>query len=213
MQNIYKVIGLIVLLIFAAGCSTLSKIEKEKIHTVGVLNTFLVKPTWTVIGVTMFTNDLSSVPDRGYKELLTRTTIKYLEHKGYKVKEISNKNTKLDDNIDLILEIDPREVYPYPYTNGYGFVQRNALGTLEEPFAYVSLNITPILKKDYGMKQNYGFTFKSSTINSKRFEPITLKILPEKWSKLPDADQQRFEKILKINIEKTLEEQLPRLGL
>ena len=213
MQNIYKVIGLIVLLIFASGCSTLSKIEKEKIHTVGVLNTFPEKPTWTVIGITMFTNDLSYVPNQGYKELLTRTTLKYLAHKGYKVKEISSKNTKLDDDIDLILEIDPGDIYSYIHTNGYGFVQRNAFGTLEQPFAYVSLYIIPILKKDYGMRQNYIFSFGSATISSKRLEPITLKVLPEKWSKLPDADQQRFEKILKINIEKILQEQLPRLGL
>jgi len=213
MKKMEKLIILIVLLIFVSGCSTLTKIEKENIHTVGVLNTFPEKPTWTVIGVTMFTNSFSYVPNKGYKELLTSRTIKYLKDKGYKVKEISSKNTKLDDDIDLILEIDPREVYPYPHTNGYGFVQRNLLGTLEQPFAYVSLYITPILRKNYGMKQNYGFTFGSSTINSKHFEPIKLEVLPEKWNKLSDENQQKFEKILKLNIEKTLEEQLPRLGL
>jgi len=213
MKKMEKLIVLIVLLIFVSGCSTLTKIEKENIHTVGVLNTFPENPTWTVIGVTMFTNDFSYVPDNGYKELLTSTTMKYLKNKGYKVKEISSKNTKLDDDIDLILKIKPREVYPYPHTNGYGFIQRNLFGTLEQPFAYVSLYITPILRKNYGMEQNYGLTFGSSTINSKHFEQIKMEVLPEKWNKLSDSDQQKFEKILKCDIKKILEEQLPRLGL
>jgi hypothetical protein len=209
MNDLYKAIVLVIMTGLLSGCaSQLTKSEIERIHAIGVLNSFPTNPTWTVIGTTILTNHFSEVEPRGYKELLSQITIDYLTKKGYTVKEIFDKNSTQNSDIDFRIELSPWDASQYVSTKGYGFVQRSFMGLKQGPYAYVVMHIVPRFKKgsDFGH-------FGKNSIYREQFEPLSISDMPSAWDKLPSATQDDLERSLKISIEKYLNEQLPKLGL
>jgi hypothetical protein len=208
MAKLYKAITFVIIINLLSGCAGLSVTERESIRTIGLLNSFPDNPTWTVIGTTIFTNQLSTAPPRGYKSLLNQITIDYLKSRGYKVKELSDKNSVQDADVNFRIELSPRDAEQYVDTKGYGFVQRSFFGMKKGPFAYVVMYIIPRFRGDSG----FG-TFGKYAYYHEQFEPLTIDEMPPTWNDLLSATQDDLEKSLKICIEKSLNEQLPKLGL
>jgi hypothetical protein len=192
------------------GCAApISKTDRDNIRTIGVLNSFPENPTWTRIGATVFTNKFSTAEARGYKALLSKTTIDYLKNKGYVVKELADKNSIPDTDINFRIELSPWDTEQYVGTKGYGFVQRSVMGIFKKgPFAYVVMYITPSTKQ--------GASFHELNLNShynEQFEVLPISDMPSTWAELSISKQTELEKSLKICIEKSLEVLLPELGL
>jgi hypothetical protein len=195
---------------FLYGCTApISKADRDNVRTIGVLNSFPENPTWTRIGATVFTNKFSTAEARGYKALLSKTTIDYLKNKGYVVKELTDKNSIPDGDINFRIELSPWDAEQYVGTKGYGFVQRSIMGIFKKgPFAYVVMHINPSIKQ--------GDSFNELNQNSQyneQFEVLPISDMPSTWGELSISQQTELEKSLKICVEKSLKVLLPELGL
>ena len=209
MTKFINILSIISLAGFIFACTgPLTKSEKEKIHTIGVLNSFPASPTWTKLGTTIFTNHISTAEARGYKELLTQITINYLKERGYQVKELSDKDSIPDEDVNFRIELQPWDTAEYVHTKGYGFVERSFMGLKKGPFAYVVMHIVPRFRTNDGFSD-----FGKNSYYQEKFQYLPINNMPPSWESLPDASKDSLEKSLKSCIQIYMKEQLPKLGL
>lgn len=196
------------------GCATsLSKTELANIKTIGILNTFQDKPTWTVNGSAVFTVEMNETePGRyevepgGFKQYLAAVTTDYLVNKGYRVITVSDLDALKSGKVDLVLELHPRDVFQLAGTKGYGFVQKTVMGIPQAPQAYIALNIEP----ETNSGARLGNFWQEFYVE--HFEPVGLNEMPATWDTLTAEQKTMLAKSLRVSIDKAVNEVLPRLG-
>lgn len=197
--------ALLIVCVAVAGCATpLDQSEVARIKSIGVLNSFPDHPNYKIIGTTIFENTESEIREFEYKAIVYDSLKSYLEGRGYAVSPVSSREDVSREDIDLVIEILPRQARDRPYTFGYGFVQKSFLGTSETPKSYVALNLIPVT----GRAQN-----PFNAYYEENFSILGVATLPSKWEDLTPLRKRYLSDNLLRNIEETIAKVAPKLGL
>ena len=205
MKLMYRLITSI-LIIFITACATpITKEQLNNIKTIGLVNSFPENPNYLSIGLTIFENETSSLNSLSFKQYLTDISSSYLKDKGYKVSIYENRELAEKANLDMVIELLPRDAYQKPGTYGYGFYQRTLFGAnVSNAQSYVALNISPESKY---------FSNAFAAYYKENFDNIHLDALPEKWDNIPTDDRNKMIDNLKNNINKTVLGLIQEFGL
>ncbi len=180
--------------LLASGCTSFSPTEISAIKTVGIENQFPAIPAYTIVGTTVFNNELADIGDSSLHAYVGESLARLLEAKGYKVIQ----DTSHGSYPDLVILINPRDIYGMVYTKGYGIYQRSFLGAVSMVTTYVALNLHP-------MK---GGASACTTCYGKSLKKIPLDRLPSRWTDLDEAKRTEILELLKKSIDEALREAL-----
>ena len=187
-----------------AGCAApLTREELAEIERVGIVNSFPPHPNYTHIGTTIFNNSNELVEEGEYHTYLVEVLSELLRGRGYTPVPMAA-DAGADGQVDLVIEIIPRDVYEMVETYGYGFYQRSFLGAVAYTKSYVALN----LRSTLGARS----TCESCNGQSLSSLPVTGQ-LPRSWTALSAAQRQRFREILMTDIRRALEKAFAKIGL
>jgi hypothetical protein len=194
---------------FNQGCGKptvpMSSEDLKAINKVVVVTDFPDYPAYEVIGTTMFNNELSTVEDKSFKELLVNTTIELLRTKGYEVEE---RGLDYKSQTDLIITVlsgyNFFEKPPNDFKNGYGFFEHSSFGNSSTRFSYVALYIVPTYKGEVRCK-SCGYT---------EFETAHIPFdLPNVWSELSKGEEEKISEKLNNNIVAAVKRGIAQTGL
>lgn len=196
MKLMYRLITSLLILTITACATPITKEQLNNIKTVGLINSFPENPNYLSIGLTIFENETSNLDALSFKQYLTDISSSYLKKQGLNVSTFRDRESAEKANLDMVIELLPRDAYQKPGTYGYGFYQRTLFGAkVGNAQSYVALNLSP---------ESRYFSSAFSAYYKENFDNIHLKALPENWDKIPEADRSKMIDNLKNNIDKTV---------
>ncbi|AYQ57789.1 hypothetical protein MS2017_2137 [Bathymodiolus thermophilus thioautotrophic gill symbiont] len=197
-------ISIFVLILLLTGCSTtpLTKQQLSKVQTVAIVNSFPKHPSYSLIGTTVFQNEISYIGGEDYRAELSNMFVKYFTQKGYK--NIAVYNNKKEAKGDLIIMLEPAELnVPGVYGNvGYGIYQKSFFGISGDPLTYIEMNASAELRS--------GEEFNTHFHNS---IPTSFKKLTKKWNDLSDSKKDAIRGKIKKSMKKSVKSAMHDLGL
>lgn len=173
--------------------------------TVGILNEFPDAPNYIKKRTLVFMHDKKGYDSGRFKDVLTQSASTFILSKGYRVIEVADR-TGLDDGLaDMILQIQPLDIYKQAGTRGYGFYDRAILGiVIKQPArSYVCMNVNLYRK---------GRIFNKRTGRQENFSKLAFTELPESPDQLTAEQKASMSANLEQNIRDTILRVLPMLG-
>lgn len=193
-------------LIFLFSCAPAMPGKNASQITVGIWNEFPDTPNYIRKRTFVFRHKIADYPAKNFKQIMTQTVGEHLASKGYKIVEVQDKTALDQGQADMIVQIQPMDIYKQEDTLGYGFYDRKILEILiKQPArAYVCLNMT--------LHKNKSLTVKR-TGRQESFSKLLIKELPDSPDQLTDEQKQSLSLTLEETIRKTSLQALPILGL
>ena len=141
-----------------------------------------------------------------FKEVLTQSTSEFLLSKGYAVIEVDGKTALKDGRVDMLLQIQPLNIYKQDDTLGYGFYDRKILKVvIEQPArSYVCMNVKLHRKDSLLIRQ---------TGRQENFSKLPFAEMPDDPGQLMSDQKKAMSANLEQNIRDTVNRVLPLLGL
>jgi hypothetical protein len=204
-KKISRTFFAVVTLVLVTGCAApMSKNELVAVKKIGIINGFPENPNYLKIGTTVFQNNTENIDSLRYKDLVSNQVEGYLKEKGYQPVEVKDKASLESGEVDMVIEIVPRDALSKPYTNGYGFFQRSFFGSKTPASSYVALNLVPSKKNSVNLFSAY---------YKENFQELGIVELPDKWGDLSEKQKEVFTENLKNNIQTTIRALIVTLGL
>jgi len=173
--------------------------------TIGVLNEFPESPNYIKQRTLVFRHQKSGYDKGGFKDLLTQSASDFLVSKGYKVLEVDSKNALKEGRADILLEIQPMNIFKQDDTLGYGFYDRKFLQILlkKPATSYICMNLNLYRKNSLSVKRSG---------RQENFSKLDFPELPESLDELT-ADQKKSMSLnLEQNIRNAIYRALPLMG-
>ncbi len=174
--------------------------------TVGILNEFPDTPNYIKKRTFVFRHQVAGYGTDEFKNILTQSAEEYLISKGYKVINVENKTALKDGRADMIVQIQPMDIFKHDGTLGYGFYDKKILEVLiKQPArSYICLNMN-LTRKDHFKAVHTG--------RQENFSKLIVKELPDSPDQLTEDERKEMSLNLENNIRKTIFRVLPMLGL
>jgi hypothetical protein len=194
-----KRFGYLVLIVVAAvlvsGCFGSGTKDQLTPKTFGILNSFPDHPLYLKKKTLAVRHKTAGIESLSVKSQFTEVLSQHLEGKGYLVKVVDDIDALKSGEVDMLIEIVPREVFKTDGMFAYGFADRKfLLGIVNQPArSYVAMNLS--LRRANS----------SRVINTKRqerFSHLGMDVLPETWDELSAEDKEAFEANLRDNMAK-----------
>lgn len=173
--------------------------------TVGILNEFPDIPNYIKKRTLVFMHDKKGYDSGRFKDVLTQSASKFILSKGHRVIEVDDRTALNDGRADMILQIQPLDIYKQEGTRGYGFYDRAILGVVIKQAArsYVCMNVN-LYRKDSIFNKRSG--------RQESFSKLIFSELPDSPDQLT-ADQKKSMSVnLEQNIRETITRVLPMMG-
>ncbi len=199
MEDGVKRFGYFVLIIVTAalvsGCIGGSSTEDQLTpKTFGILNSFPDHPLYLKKKTLVVRHKTAGIESLSVKSQFTEVMTQYLEDKGYQVKIVDDKAALKSGQVDMLIEIVPREVFKMEGMYAYGFADRKFLLVVNQPArSYVAMQLSLSRANS------------SRVINTKRqerFSQLGMDVMPETWDELSPEDKEVFEANLRDNMAK-----------
>ena len=161
----------------------------------GVLNSFPDHPKYLKNKILVVKNKTTTIDTLSVKSRLTEAVSQFLKDKGYQVKEVGSKTALKEGQVDMIIEIVPREVHKMEGMTAYGFSDRKGLLGLvnQSPRSYVAMHLEL-------SRANSKRIIKTN--REERFSDLGVKTMPDNWEELTQEEKHTFEENLLENMEK-----------
>jgi hypothetical protein len=214
MKFVSKIVTIMLVAILSGCAKSLTKNEIETIHRVGIINHFPDYFTHMTADVALpGARGLRRVQDIELKNFVGAELKEQLQQKGFSVVEVKNvpfvdarqqflkhgfsmgkedKQVSIE-NVDLIIEIIPREHQGMINSMGYGFHKSAVFGLEGRQFAYTALELNLLVNAENRCGNCNGEV--SIEISGMKLD----------WNDLEEAKQIALLGILKLNIRTTLE--------
>ncbi len=212
MSSYFRVWIILLAAVFVAivfqGCSEKSPDTKPITPKVfGVLNSFPEHPYYVKKQTAVIRHKINTIESLTLKPELTQTVIEYLKDKGYDAQEVSGKDAMASGQVDMIIEIVPRQVFKIEGLVAYGFSDRNILlGIVKQrPRSYIAMEL--VLSRKHTKRV-------SKTNREERFSQLgETTLMPDTWDELTQEQKERFEANLRDNMVKAVTIQLNQLKI
>ena len=187
--------GIMLISIFA--CAPSENKWKGSRLTVGILNEFPDAPKYIKQKTLVFQHQTKGYESGRFKDVLTKSASEFLLSKGYKVIEVEDKSVLDDGRADMLLQIQPLNIYKQEGTRGYGFYDRAILGVVIKQHArsYICMNVN-LYRKDR--------IFNKRTGRQENFSKLTVAELPESPDQLTVNQKNTMSANLEQNIKDTI---------
>ncbi len=174
--------------------------------TVGILNEFPDAPNYIKQRTFVFLHQKKGYDSGRFKDVLTQSASKFILSKGYRVIEVEDRTALNDGRADMLLQIQPLDIYKQEGTRGYGFYDRAILGVvIKQPArSYICMNVY-LYRKDS--------IFNKRTGRQENFSKLTFAELPESPDQLTADQKKTMSANLEQNIKDTIFRVLPMLGV
>ncbi len=163
--------------------------------TFGVLNSFPEHPNYLKNKTLVAMNKTDVIPTLSLKSQFTEVVTQFLTDKGYQVRVVDSKTALKEGQVDMLIEIVPREVHKMEGMKAYGFSDRKFLLGLvnQPPRSYVAMH----LELSRGNSKRI-----IKTNREERFSDLGTDTMPDTWDHLTQEDKQKFEENLRENMDK-----------
>lgn len=218
MNNKYLAACLASVGVLLASCaSSYTGSDIDRIETVGILNLFPDKPTYSKVGMTY--HDIGEADLPGMKDYLSQSFVTYLEQGKVATKVVSGRDALTRGEVGMILEIHPRkrepreegdafrysEELPDEGTNGYGFYNKSMMFLQKGPEAYVSMEVRPLEMRGDEIEEM------TPRGESNRYK-LSMGELPNGWRRVKEHEVEEMKAALERAIDETVEELLGGMG-
>ena len=194
-----------------SGCAgTLQTREPGSIKNVAVVNSFPEQFNYIEIGTTILGYEYQDVDSSHYlKLLITDLLVSHLKNGGYQVTVLEGKENIKNPNYDLVIDIYPSNSYEMEDTMGYGVYSRSLFGKQTQLKTYVFLGLAPRIDgtRYSGVDSGGGIRGESTTDLEGLIE------YKQTWSELAKDDQEIIINKLKENINDSMQQAIPSLGI
>lgn len=174
-----------------------SKVNEKSIPstTFGVLNSFPDHPNYLKNKILVAKNKTSAIETLSLKFQFSEVVTQFLTDKGYQVIEVDSKTALKEGQVDMLIEIVPRQVHKMEGMMAYGFSDRKGLLGLvnQSPRSYVAMHLE--LSRGNSKRIN-------KTNREERFSDLGTDTMPDTWDELTQEDKQKFEDNLRENMGK-----------
>ncbi|WDP87296.1 MAG: hypothetical protein HUN05_21020 [Desulfobacter sp.] len=202
MKNLIKLFAILVMVVGFSGCFGAGA-EKGALLPIkfGVLNLFPEHPYYIKQKTLAVNQKALVVEDLELKDQFTDIVVDYLLAKGYAVEVVEDASALKAGEVDMLLEIVPRQVRQTQGMFGYGFSDRKILlGLISQlPRSYVSMHLSLSRKNSRRILH---------TRREERFSQLEINFMPETWDELSKDDKESLEANLRSNMAKILYLQL-----
>jgi hypothetical protein len=173
--------------------------------TVGILNEFPDTPNYVKQKTLVLLHQITTYDSGRFKDVLTQSASQFLISKGYRVVDIEEMAAIKDGRVDLILQLQPLNIYKQENTLGYGFFDRKILTVvIEQPArSYICMNLNLHRKDSFMIKR---------TGRQENFSKLPFRDLPDSPDQLTDDQKAAMSANLEGNIRETIHRVLPMLG-
>lgn len=174
--------------------------------TFGVLNSFPDHPNYLKNKTLVAMNKSDVISTLSLKPQFTEAVTLFLKDKGYQVKEVDSKTALKEGQVDMLIEIVPREAYKMEGMKAYGFSDRKILLGLvnQPPRSYVAMHLEM-------SRANSKRIIK--TKREERFSDLGIDTMPDTWEELTQEGKLSFEGNLRANMEKIIYILMSRLDI
>ncbi len=172
----------------------------------GILNHFPEHPLYLKKGTLVAGHRSYRMDSLSVKDQFTTTVAAHLADKGYETKNVADEAVLASGQVDMLIEIVPRQVFKSETVFGCGFLDRKfLLGLINQPArSYVAMQL--ILKRRNSSRVIV-------TERRERYSALGMDMLPERWESLSGEQQAAFEADLRENITRVTELSLSELKI
>lgn len=206
MKQFFKIILTGIFLFFMFACAPAVSRHDASNLTVGILNNFPDTPNYIKQRTFVFRHQVTDYGTDKFKNMVTQSAKDYLLSKGYKVIIVEDKTALKEGRADMIVQIQPMDIFKHDGTLGYGFYDRRILEVLVKQPArsYICLNMNLIRKDHFKIVR---------TGRQENFSKLIVKELPKSPDQLTEDQRKEMSLNLTNNIRETIFRVLPMLGL
>ncbi len=173
--------------------------------TVGILNEFPDNPNYVKQKTLVLMHRITPYASGRFKDLLTQSASEFLMSRGFRAVEVEGVAAIKDGRVDLLIQIQPLNIYKQEDTSGYGFFDRKILKVvIEQPArSYICMNLNLHRKNSLLIRR---------TGRQENFSKLPFSDLPDSPDQLTDDQQKVMSANLERNIKDTVVRVLPMLG-
>lgn len=205
MKRIVRWVLVLAAVMTAMGCMG-TKETGVTPKTFGVLNSFPEHPLYLKKQTLVARHQRNEIQALSLKSQFTEAVVQYLTDKGYRAVPVADKSALKAGQVDMLVEIVPRQVNKMDGMTAYGFSDRNFLLGLVKQHArsYVALHLEL-------SRKNSARVVKTS--REERFSALGMDMMPESWDGLTQEEKAAFEQNLRDNIAKAVYLSLSQLKI
>ena len=188
------------------ACAPSIERNHEHAFTIGILNEFPETPNYVKLKTLALLHRITDFESDRFKHMLTQSASEFLMSKGHTVIEVDGTAALKQGRVDMLLQIQPLNIYKQDDTLGYGFYDRNILKVvIEQPArSYICMNVKLHRKDSFLIKQ---------TGRQENFSKLPFAELPDDPGQLTADQKKAMSANLEENIRDTIYRVLPLLGL